>query len=105
MLLLPAVSVLVMCLLFITNLSVRCETRVCMHVQNGDEYLWHDDIATKLGGWDQEGDSPLIILYLYIYILLVVYNNTTYNHTYIQQYRSSFILTIYIAICFMQYVV
>ncbi|KAG5176550.1 hypothetical protein JKP88DRAFT_269202 [Tribonema minus] len=27
------------------------------YIKEGDEYLWHDDIATRLGGWDPEGAS------------------------------------------------
>ncbi|CBN73852.1 conserved unknown protein [Ectocarpus siliculosus] len=29
------------------------------YIKNGEEYLWHDEVAIKLGGWDPEGAARI----------------------------------------------
>ncbi|CAM9652685.1 unnamed protein product [Ectocarpus fasciculatus] len=29
------------------------------YIKSGEEYLWHDEVATKLGGWDPEGAARI----------------------------------------------
>eukprot|EP00752_Nemacystus_decipiens_P008005 g7152.t1 len=29
------------------------------HIKRGEEFIWHDEVATKLGGWDPEGAARI----------------------------------------------